>query len=169
MSQLSDALHSANREDLSYREIQRRAERHGERVSTATISSYMTGSHSSTPSPKVLRAFAAAFGVSVETLTSDAGLPAVGSRFELPAEADILDGQERRVVVDLIRTMASMKRAAAPQQRPAPKTTATIHQLHPERDHLDVAAYEGADEAWLRRREADAARGEESQESPYDD
>lgn len=165
MSQLSEALHRANRRDLSVRDIERAAEKLGQPLSVATISRYMSGKHPQKPSPKVLKAFAAVFGVSAERLLADAELPAVGSRFELPAEADMLNDQERAAVVQLVRVMAAGKAPA----RPASREGATVHQLHPDLDHLPVAAYEDASSDWARRRAQDEARGEESQETYPED
>lgn len=172
MTHLSDVLNAANTRQLTTRRIAELAEREGHTVHYSTIARYLGGRHPIPPRYDVLEAFSAALRVPMSELEDAAEIPSRAERFELPAEADALNEQERQAVVQLVRVMAQSKhpnKAAGRVDLVTPKTTATIHQLHPERDHLDVAAYEGADEAWLRRREADAARGEESQESPYDD
>ncbi|MCP3425999.1 helix-turn-helix domain-containing protein [Rothia sp. AR01] len=110
MSQLSEALGRANREDMPLREIERRAEKLGKPLTISTISRYMRGQHPSQPNLDVIRAFAAVFGTDTSHILEDAKLPAVGSRFELPAKADLLDDSERQAILHLIDVMAAKKK-----------------------------------------------------------
>lgn len=109
MTALSDLLNSLNREKWSSREIENRADKAGQKVSYAAVSRYLAGNHPARPSAQVLAAFAAVFGTDVNRLREAAGQGPVSDRFELPAEADMLDPDERRAVVNLVRVMARRK------------------------------------------------------------
>lgn len=109
MTALSDLLNSLNREKWSSREIENRADKAGQKVSYAAVSRYLNGNHPAKPSAQVLEAFAAVFGTDVNRLRAAAGQGPVSDRFELPPEADMLDPDERRAVVNLVRVMARRK------------------------------------------------------------
>ena len=165
MSQLSEALKRANRSDLSTREIERLAAKAHLSMSVSTISRYLNGKHPRDPSLEVVQAFATVFGTDVNTILRDAQLPTVGKRFELPAEADRLDEEDRELVLHLVRHLASRREQPHDIRRSRP-----IEEEHPEAGDFDLAAYEdGGPSAWKHRRDEDARRGEESQEHPYDD
>lgn len=109
MTQLSDLLNSLNRNDWSTRKIEDEATKLGHSLNFTTASRYLAGDHPAKPTAKVLAAFAAVFNVDVNRLREAAGQGRVSERFELPPEADMLDPDERRAVVNLVRVMARKK------------------------------------------------------------
>lgn len=176
MSHLSDVLRDLNTREYSSRKIAELAEREGHDVHYTTISRYLGGKHPIPPRYEVLAAFASALRVPIEQLTTAGNVAPRTERFELPDEADALDEQERQAVVNLVKVMAARKRPQAEvgtlaraYEDATSNVTSLPSRLHPETDSLDAAAYENADTEWKRRREADRARGEESQEPPTDD
>lgn len=164
MTQLSDALTTANRENLSYREIWRRADSKGSRVSLSTIAAYMGGKHPDKPNLDVLRTLAEVFGTDLNVLLRAARESELNERFVLPGAADALDRRERQAVLDMVDVIlrAKKRRGAAAKL--------TVEETHPERGDYDLAAYQdGGTWESKARAEADAARGEESQEHPTND
>lgn len=109
MTQLSDLLNELNRNEWSTRKIEDEAAKLGHSLNFTTASRYLTGDHPAKPTAKVLAAFAAVFNVDVNVLREAAGQGPVSDRFELPPEADMLDPDERRAVVNLVRVMARQK------------------------------------------------------------
>ena len=109
MTQLSDLLNELNRNEWSTRKIEDEAAKLGHSLNFTTASRYLTGDHPAKPTAKVLAAFAAVFNVNVNVLREAAGQGPVSDRFELPPEADMLDPDERRAVVNLVRVMARKK------------------------------------------------------------
>lgn len=109
MTQLSDLLNELNRNEWSTRKIEDEAAKLGHSLNFTTASRYLAGDHPAKPTAKVLAAFAAVFNVNVNVLREAAGQGPVSDRFELPPEADMLDPDERRAVVNLVRVMARKK------------------------------------------------------------
>lgn len=176
MSYLSDALQKANRNNWSYRRIEREAHDHDYTLSYTTIGRYMRGRHPEEPNLEVLQAFAAVFRVDLNDLLKVAGIAELKDPFVLPDEAAALDQRERELVLNLIDVVIRAKQShsepgtvARAYEDATTNVTQLPRRLHPEIDGLDAAAYEGADTEWKRRREAEQARGEESQEPPHDD
>lgn len=110
MTALSDLLNRLNVQDWSTREIERRSEKAGLKVSNGAVGKYLNGTHPSEPSDRVLRAFAAVFGTDVNKIRKAAGQAPTADRFELPPEADTLNPDERRAITELVRVMARQKR-----------------------------------------------------------
>lgn len=111
MTALSDLLNTLNHQGWSTRKISAEAENRGHKLNFATASRYLRGDHPAKPSAQVLSAFAAAFRVDVNRIREAAGQSATNDRFELPAEADTLDPDERRAITELVRVMARQKKA----------------------------------------------------------
>ncbi|MCT2357035.1 hypothetical protein M3G54_01485 [Brevibacterium casei] len=111
MTALSDLLNRLNVQDWSTREIERRSEKAGLKVSNGAVGKYLNGTHPSEPSDRVLRAFAAVFGTDVNKIRKAAGQAPTADRFELPPEADTLNPDERRAITELVRVMARQKKA----------------------------------------------------------
>ncbi|AZL13825.1 hypothetical protein CXR25_14085 [Brevibacterium aurantiacum] len=111
MTALSDLLNNLNRREFSSRQIATEAEKRGHKLNFATASRYLRGDHPAKPSAPVLAAFAAVFGTDVNKIREAAGQAVAHDRFELPAEADTLDPDERRAITELVRVMARQKKA----------------------------------------------------------
>ncbi|MCD1287290.1 hypothetical protein CV023_15860 [Brevibacterium sp. CCUG 69071] len=111
MTALSDLLNRLNTQEWSTREIERRSEKAGMKVSNGAVGKYLNGTHPSEPSDRVLRAFAAVFGTDVNKIRKAAGQAPTADRFELPPEADTLSLDERRAITELVRVMARQKKA----------------------------------------------------------
>ncbi|MCT1367210.1 hypothetical protein [Kocuria sp. HSID16901] len=173
MSYLSDALQKANRNNWSYRRIEQEANKHGYTLSFTTVGKYMRGNHPEKPGLDVIQAFAAALGVSENELLKAAGNPELKDPFVLPEEAAALDRRERESVLNMIDVIIRAKQlrrmpGTAGREYEDAAATQLPSRLHPELDNLDAAAYENADPEWKHRRAAERARGEETQETPYD-
>ena len=104
MSGLSELLNALNSEhQWSTRDIEREAERHGHKISYATASRYLNGTHPSKPSAAILDAFAKVFGVDANLLREAAGQVVTGEPFELGPEAAALTGPQRDAIRHLVR------------------------------------------------------------------
>lgn len=112
MTGLSDELNRLNTEGWSTREIERVAERHGHKLHYSTVSNYMAGRHA-TPTGRVLEAFAAVFGVSVNSLRASADMPSIGEPFDLGPESARLTGAQREAVRHVVRVMLEQDDAVA--------------------------------------------------------
>lgn len=135
MTALSNLLNELNVNELSSRQIEAAAEKRGHKLSYATASRYLKGTHPATPSADVLEALAAVFSTDVNNLRHAAGQPSVSDRFELPPEADQLDPDERQAVVNLVRVMAGKKKAGDGNAEATPLTRAGVSPA-PEDDGL---------------------------------
>lgn len=120
MTALSDLLNELNRENWSTRQIEDRTERLGMKVSNGAVGRYLKGTHPAKPSPRVLKALAAVFRVDENRLREAANQAPTLDRFELPAEADVLDPDERQAVVNLVRVMARNRKAGEQGERDTP-------------------------------------------------
>lgn len=106
MSALSDALNAANVEGWSARDIARRG---GDRVSHSQLGKYLKPTHGR-PGEEVLQVFSDVFRIPMPKLRRLAGAPAGSTEpYEPPAEANRLNGRQRRVVNELIRMLAETK------------------------------------------------------------
>ncbi|QEU11284.1 helix-turn-helix domain-containing protein [Dermabacter vaginalis] len=104
MSGLSELLNALNSEhQWSTRDIEREAEKHGHKISYATASRYLNGTHPSKPSAAILDAFAKVFGVDANLLREAAGQVVTGEPFELGPEAAALTGPQRDAIRHLVR------------------------------------------------------------------
>lgn len=160
MTGLSDELNRLNTEGWSNRDIERIAKRHGHNLHNSTVSNYLAGRHA-TPTDRVLAAFAAVFGVDVNSLRTAAGMPGVDSPFDLGADGARLTGPQREAVRTVVRLYVEQNDALA--DRPV-GDGATIHELRPTHEDRDEWA---ANEGHRNRDEKDAAAdrlGEESQD-----
>lgn len=107
MTALSDLLHEANVQEWSSREIARRAEKNGHKLSYASASVYLGGRHG-VPTEAVLAAFSDVLNIPIDKLRTAAGLPAgADSPWTPPTEANRLDLRQRRALEELIRSMVT--------------------------------------------------------------
>lgn len=123
MSGLSDLLQHLNSEGWSSRRIERETEKHGRKISYATVSRYLNGTHPKNPDPETLEAFAKVFGADVNTLRSALGRPGVGEPFDLGPESARLTGPQREAVRHVVRVMLEQNDALADQPLPDGATT----------------------------------------------
>lgn len=112
MTGLSDELNRLNTEGWSNRDIERIAKRHGHNLHNSTVSNYLAGRHA-TPTDRVLAAFAAVFGVDVNSLRTAAGMPGVDSPFDLGADGARLTGPQREAVRTVVRLYVEQNDALA--------------------------------------------------------
>ena len=106
MSELSRALNEANVEQLSAREIARRA---GNRVSHSQIGKYLKPEHPK-PGEDVLSVFSEVLRLPLPNLRELAGLPAGGDTpYAPPPEANRLDRRQRELIDELIRMLVKTR------------------------------------------------------------
>lgn len=107
MTALSELLHEANVQSWSSREIARRAEKNGHKLSYASASVYLGGRHG-VPSEQVLAAFSDVLNIPIDKLRAAAGVPTGdGEPWAPPAEANRLDRRQRLALEELIRSMVT--------------------------------------------------------------
>lgn len=97
------------------RGIAREAERIGVTMTHTTFDNLLTGRYKSRPGRETLEALAALSGCTLEQVYTAAGepLPMSPLRDDLPPDADLLTGTQRRVVIDTIRLFAQQNKALA--------------------------------------------------------
>jgi transcriptional regulator with XRE-family HTH domain len=100
---------------VSGRQLERLAKKRGLTISYTTINHLAAGTYKSRPSRKTLEALADLSGLDVEGVYRAAGepLPRLPLRDDLPPDADLLDGTQRRLVVEMVRTFAQQNRQLA--------------------------------------------------------
>lgn len=107
MTALSELLDSSNTNRWSTREIARRAQKSGHKLSQPTVSVYIGGRHG-VPSEEVLAAFSDVLNIPIDKLRRAAGVPAgAGTPWAPPVEANRLDVRQRRALEELIRSMVA--------------------------------------------------------------
>lgn len=107
MTALSDLLAEANVQGWSSREIARRAEKNGHKLSFASSAVYLGGRHG-VPTEAVLAAFSDVLNIPINKLRTAAGVPVgEGSPWAPPSEANRLDLRQRRALEELIRSMVA--------------------------------------------------------------
>lgn len=107
MTALSELLDSSNTNRWSTREIARRAQKSGHKLSQPTVSVYIGGRHGM-PSEEVLAAFSDVLNIPIDKLRRAAGVPAgAGTPWAPPVEANRLDVRQRRALEELIRSMVA--------------------------------------------------------------
>ena len=117
MTELSELVSEANRErEWSTRDIARRAEERGFKLSHSTASKVLNGSHGLINLETVF-ALEAVFGLSRDAITAAAGIPAVGGLYEPPREAAHLSVRQRKAISELI--LSIVKEGGAEDDRPA--------------------------------------------------
>ncbi|MFC0673500.1 hypothetical protein [Brachybacterium hainanense] len=158
MSGLSDLLQRLNTEGWSSRRIEREAERHGYRLSNATVARYLRGAHPPMPATETLQAFADVFRVDVNRLAAAAGQPSIGEPFDLGPESARLTGPQREAVRHVVRVMLDQNEAldTGVEDRAQPDGATR-------RSDLRLAAYRGTSKLEAMDAAADRA-GEESQD-----
>lgn len=109
MSQLSDRLNRANTGGLTQMQIVKEAARQGARISQTTVSRYLSGAHPVPASRAVLAAFAKVLDAPIRELEQLGSLPEELGEFILPAEAAVLDSEERDLVLSLVSFLISRK------------------------------------------------------------
>lgn len=97
--------------DKSIRQMAFEAQASGHKVVGTTLSAIEKGTYKSTPSDDTIRAIGWLAGVSEETSFAAAGRTLPGPPFadELPPGVDDLSPKERRVVIDLLRTLVAQR------------------------------------------------------------
>lgn len=107
MTVLSELLAEANVQAWSSREIARRAEKNGHKLSYASASVYLGGRHG-VPTEAVLAAFSDVLNIQIDKLREAAGVPAgADTPWTPPTEANRLDIRQRRALEELIRSMVA--------------------------------------------------------------
>lgn len=154
MSELSKLLNQLNTNAWSSREIQRRAEKAGHRLSYVTAAKYLKGNHGM-PTQDVITAFAEVFGVSPNIIRDAAGLPPLGDEpFVLGPEASRLNAQQREAIRQVVAAMLD----------DAPDGWAT-EPATPEQQNMALAADQAGGLSTGQRARAESdIRGEESQD-----
>ena len=115
MTALSELLSAANVNGWSTREVARRAEKNGHKLSQATANVYLAGRHG-VPTESVLAAFSDVLNIPIDKLRTAAGVPAgTGSPWTPPSEANRLDLRQRRALEELIRSMVTSETTSEDQ------------------------------------------------------
>lgn len=115
MSGLSDLLQRLNTEAWSSRRIERETEKHGRKISYATVSRYLNGTHPQNPDAATLQSLADAFRVDVNELRKALGRPGIGEPFELGPEASRLTEPQREAVRLVVEQLVKANDAVADQ------------------------------------------------------
>ena len=126
MSGLSDLLQHLNTEGWSSRRIERETEKHGRKISYATVSRYLNGTHPRNPDAGTLQALADAFGVHVNELRNALGRPGVGEPFDLGEDGARLTGPQREAIRTTVRLFVEQNDALADRSQPDGATTGPI-------------------------------------------
>lgn len=115
MTALSELLHEANVQSWSSREIARRAEKNGHKLSYASAAVYLGGRHG-VPSEQVLAAFSDVLNIPIDKLRAAAGVPTGdGEPWAPPVEANRLDRRQRLALEELIRSMVASETSGEDQ------------------------------------------------------
>lgn len=142
MSKMSDALELARQvKGYSARKIADLAKDAGYSLSNKTVSQYLNGHHGSRPDPATLEAFSHVLGIKVNVLRDLAKLPPVIEEYEPPAEASALTPNQRRLVDDLIRELASANYAESDDEE-APPNLVDLNRRQREADETPVEEIE---------------------------
>lgn len=123
MSGLSDLLQHLNTEGWSSRRIERETEKHGRKISYATVSRYLNGTHPQNPDAATLQSLADAFGANVNELRRALGRPGVGEPFDLGPDASRLTGEQRELLRTAARLFVEQNDALADSTQPDGATT----------------------------------------------
>lgn len=116
---LKDVANAALRKQgVSGRQLQEKARKDGWTISYTTVNHLAAGSYNSRPSRSTLEALAGLSGIPLEDVYAAAEMPMPLKPLseDLPPEADLLDGAQRRVVIDAIRQFAQQNRRLADLQ-----------------------------------------------------
>lgn len=113
MSGLSDLLQRLNTEGWSSRRIERETEKHGRKISYASVSRYLNGTHPQNPDAATLQALADVFGVHVNELRDALGRPGVGEPFDLGEDGARLTGPQREAIRTTVRLFVEQNDALA--------------------------------------------------------
>lgn len=105
MSKLSELLTQAKAEDMSLREIARRAQKRGHKLTVGTASKYFRGMHG-VPDEATLLALHEVLNIPLEDLRTAADLPTgVDEPYDPPSVANRLDLRQRKAVDEIIRLL----------------------------------------------------------------
>ena len=126
MSGLSDLLQRLNTEGWSSRRIERETEKHGRKISYASVSRYLNGTHPQNPDAATLQALADVFGVHVNELRNALGRPGVGEPFDLGEDGARLTGPQREAIRTTVRLFVEQNDALADRSQPDGSTTGPI-------------------------------------------
>lgn len=121
----------AAHEGATGRELDRLARKMGHRISYTTVNHMAAGTYTSRPSRKTLEALAALAKLDPEVVYKAARLPLPMTplREDLPPDADLLDGSQRRIVVELIRTFAQQNREIETLRSGLAEEVGEVHEL----------------------------------------
>ena|SRR5690625_56897 len=136
MSKLSELLTQAKAGDMSLREIARRAQKRGHKLTVGTASKYFRGLHG-TPDEETLLALHEVLNIPLEDLRAAADLPTgTNEPYEPPSEANRLDLRQRKAVDEIIRLFAREERTGEPQSPTSTEQDQTADQEpEPEEHH----------------------------------
>lgn len=97
------------------RDLEEKAERRGRKISRQTWNDLLNGKYNRKPGDDLLRNLAALSGVPLNDVRSAAGVPMPGSPFadDLPEDADYIQGNARKILIDAIRLFAQQGRRTA--------------------------------------------------------
>lgn len=164
MSGLSDLLQHLNTEGWSSRRIERETEKHGRKISYATVSRYLNGTHPKNPDAGTLQALADAFGVHVNELRNALGRPGVGEPFDLGEDGARLTGPQREAIRTTVRLFVEQNDALADRSQPDGATS---------RRHLSAVpgtlSRDEREEMYRRAEQVDLSREPFAAADPEDD
>lgn len=97
---------------LQGRALDREAKKRGLTLSYTTVDRIIAGTYNSRPTSKTLEALAELAGIPAEDVfaAADIPMPSKSLAEQLPPEADMLTGAQRRVVIDVVRIFAKQNR-----------------------------------------------------------
>lgn len=104
MSALSERIAKANRDNLSSRDVVKRAAGFGIRVSHGTVANILKGSHG-TPEDNTLRALGRVFDIPFPEMRQLVGLGVTDEPWEPPEVAARMSPKQRRLVESLIHEL----------------------------------------------------------------
>ncbi len=155
-----------HRHDASARELARRAQDRGYRITATTLSAILAGTYKSRPSRETLQAIAWLAGVHEDEAFTAAGLPVPGPPFadELPPGVDNLSPRKRRAVIDLLRVLIEDEERDGDDRDAAPTRQAAESAAVSEPDTAadgrpDAQSSEGPRKHWTSVTEQDIAAG----------
>ena len=135
MSKLSELLTQAKAEDMSLREIARRAQKRGHKLTVGTASKYFRGMHG-TPDEETLLALHEVLNIPLEDLRTAADLPTgTDEPYEPPSEANRLDLRQRKAVDEIIRLFAREGRTGEPESTTSTERDQTADQESDPEEH----------------------------------
>lgn len=144
-----------NHPGISSRDLEMLAKQRGHKIVHSTLTKMQRGAYFSRPSKETLEALAFLADLPLDDVYEAAGrpMPERSLAEDLPPEADLLDGAQRRAVIEIVRQLALQNRRLADLQLKSTKAGE-------ERDHSSASTNEAdqpdADVLPFRGRSAEA-------------